>query len=118
MASYRNNKSENALWDGNKQTVTLVYDEDNDAIKMLRVNSDGELVVSTRPQEPVTVIDSDGDELTLSGETQNNKAHLFVNTDNVEDLLHDLIVEMRKINFQLAIMTDTSLQDEDVGDIL
>lgn len=118
MAGYRNNKSENALWDGNRNSVTLVYDEDSDTIKMLRINSDGELVVSTKAQESIATEDSDGDLLNISGETQNNKAQLYVNTDNVEDLLHDLIVEMKKINFQLAIMTDTSLQDEDVGDIL
>ena len=53
--SYRTPKdgsSENAHWDGNRNSVALVYDEDNDATKMARSDANGNQLVSII--DPVT----------------------------------------------------------------
>ena len=103
-----NSGSENAYWDGNKVPVNLVYDAENNTIKMVRSNKNGELIT-------IASVENNGSTINLSGATQNNQNQLYVNTDVLEDTLNSLLKEMKKINLQLAIMTDMVLQDEDMG---
>lgn len=101
---------ENALWDGNRHAVTLVYDEENDVLKMLRANENGELIVIG------SVVNYDGDTISLSGETQNNQNKLFVNHDDLITKLDKLETQLKIMNFHLGNITDVNLTKDDLGE--
>jgi hypothetical protein len=99
---------ENALWDGNRHPVQLVYDEENDTIKMMRSDADGNLIVVG------SVIDNDGNVIKLSGESQNNQNQLMVNNDDVMDALGEIHAQLRIMNFHLGHINDMNITKEDL----
>lgn len=100
--------SEKAYWDANKHPVLLAYDEDNDAIKMVRVDHEGNLVIVG------TMKNEDGTDIVFNGATSGGVNKLFINTDDLEMKLHQLFIELRKINLHLASLTDLDIHKEDV----
>ena len=103
-------KTEKAIRDRAGVPVLLFYDEVNDKTIMARANADGSMY------SIIGVIDGDGDTLRLSGEEQNNKTHLYVNQDNIEGALGDLLNELRIMNIHLSNMTDMQINYDDVGE--
>jgi len=57
-----------------------------------------------------------GETEAISSAQQGNITKIYINTDNIEGQLDTMIVELKKLAFQMAMMTDTVLLDADVGD--
>jgi hypothetical protein len=100
--------SENALRDGNNNHVTLIYDEENDVIKMARSDTDGVLKVIGHVRLP------DGTNGPISGVKQNNEIQLVINDDAITDHLKSIDEQLRIISFHLGNITDMQIEKEDM----
>jgi len=113
-------KTEKAIRDRAGVPVLLFYDETNDKTIMARANADGQMyvvaTVSGEVDATLIVKDGDGDDLELGGETQNNMNKLFVNSDNVEGKLGQLLTELKIMNYHLSSMTDMQIDKHDIGE--
>jgi len=113
-------KTEKAIRDRAGVPVTLLYDETNDKTIMARASSDGQLYIvgeiSGEVDATLIVKDQEGNELELSGETQNNQNKLFVNSDSVEGKLDQLLSQLKIMNYHLSSMTDMQIDKHDIGE--
>lgn len=103
-------KTEKAIRDRAGVPVLLCYDEENDKTIMIRATEDGNMY------SVIGILNSDGDTLQLSGETQNNQNSMFTNTDNTEGELETLLQELRIMNIHLTSMTGMNITKDDLGD--
>jgi hypothetical protein len=103
-------KSEKAIRDRGGVPVLLFYDEANDKTIMARATDDGKMYTV------VGVLDGDGNIVSPSAEKQNNQNKLFVNSDNVEGKLDQLLTQLKIMNYHLSNMTDMQIDKHDIGE--
>ena len=100
-------KTEKAVIDAGGTPVILAYDEVNDRTVMVRGDITGGMRV-------MGMLYQDGTYVPIGGTTQGGMNKSFINTDNLEDKMENVIELLKMITIQMAHMTDVWLEREDI----
>lgn len=64
-----------------------------------------------KPSNRIKLIDNDGDSMSSK---EGSVAILHVQDNNSEDILLDILKELRKLNLHMSLMTDVIIKDTEV----
>ena len=100
-------KTEKAVIDAGGTPVILAYDEVNDRTVMVRGDISGGMRV-------MGMLYQDGTYVPIGGTTQGGMNKSFINTDNLEDKMENVLEQLKILNLHMSSITDMWLDKEDI----
>lgn len=110
MAYKVKNGNERAWKDANGNYVQMAYDEDNDVIRMIRVDEDGHLVTKQWVYN-----DSTGSYVPHTGYIEGGVPKVAVESSNATELLEEVRKQLLIMNLHLSKITGLQIRKEDVN---